>query len=89
MFQDVTDVCGGIIFPQLPSKSSLTRGLLSVCTAVLLDPPANVTVSSMGQQGQLNVSWVPPPLKYMDDSMMYEVSYTAADSHVTQVWPLL
>ncbi|XP_070778844.1 erythropoietin receptor [Enoplosus armatus] len=51
----------------------------------LLDPPANVTVNSTGQQGQLNVSWVPPPLKYMDDSMMYEVSYTTADSHVGQV----
>lgn len=53
--------------------------------AVLLDPPANVTVNSTGQQGQMNVSWVPPPLKYMDDSMMYEVSYTTVDSHVWQV----
>ncbi|XP_041812605.1 erythropoietin receptor [Chelmon rostratus] len=51
----------------------------------LLDPPANVTVSRTGQRGQLNVSWVPPPLKYMDDSMMYEVSYATADSHVGQV----
>ncbi|XP_038549289.1 erythropoietin receptor [Micropterus salmoides] len=51
----------------------------------LLDPPANVTVSSTGQQGQLNVTWVPPPLKYMDDSMMYEIGYTTADSHVGQV----
>ncbi|XP_061741559.1 erythropoietin receptor [Nerophis ophidion] len=51
----------------------------------LLDPPANVTVRSTGQQGQLNVSWVPPPLKYMDDSLMYEVSYATADSHMTQV----
>ncbi|KAM3864390.1 erythropoietin receptor [Diretmus argenteus] len=51
----------------------------------LLDPPANVTVSSTDQQGQLRVLWVPPPLKYMDDSMMYEVSYTTADSHTWQV----
>uniref|UniRef100_UPI003AAED0FF erythropoietin receptor n=1 Tax=Centroberyx gerrardi TaxID=166262 RepID=UPI003AAED0FF len=51
----------------------------------LLDPPANVTVSGTGQQGQLSVSWVPPPLKYMDDSMMYEVSYATADSHMGQV----
>lgn len=70
--------------------SSLTSFLLpTICTAVLLDPPANVTVSSTDQQGQLNVSWVPPPLKYMDDSMIYEVSYTTADSHVGQVWMLL
>lgn len=59
---------------------------LSVFVAVLLDPPANVTVSSTGQQGQLSVSWVPPSLKYMDDSMMYEVSYAAADSHMGKVW---
>ncbi|XP_068606227.1 erythropoietin receptor [Brachionichthys hirsutus] len=51
----------------------------------LLDPPANVTVSSTGQQGQLNVSWVPPSLRYMDDSMMYEVSYATADSDPAQV----
>uniref|UniRef100_A0A7N8YDD2 Erythropoietin receptor n=1 Tax=Mastacembelus armatus TaxID=205130 RepID=A0A7N8YDD2_9TELE len=51
----------------------------------LLDPPANVTLSSTGQQGQLNVSWVPPPLKYMDDSMMYELSYAVADGHFGQV----
>ncbi|KAK5856701.1 hypothetical protein PBY51_008279 [Eleginops maclovinus] len=51
----------------------------------LLDPPANVTVSRTGKPGQFNVSWVPPPLKYMDDSMIYEVSYTEADSQVGQV----
>ncbi|XP_061604055.1 erythropoietin receptor isoform X2 [Phyllopteryx taeniolatus] len=51
----------------------------------LLDPPANVTVSRTGQEGQLNVSWIPPPLKHMDDSMMYEVSYATLDSHTAQV----
>ncbi|MEQ2254554.1 hypothetical protein ILYODFUR_004881 [Ilyodon furcidens] len=51
----------------------------------LLDPPKNVTVSTTGHQGQLNVSWVPPSLKYMDDSMIYEVLYALADSHVGQV----
>ncbi|KAM6904947.1 erythropoietin receptor [Xenentodon cancila] len=51
----------------------------------LLNPPANVTVSTTGQQGQLNVSWVPPLLKYMDDSMIYEVIYAPVDSHVGQV----
>ncbi|XP_029998215.1 erythropoietin receptor [Sphaeramia orbicularis] len=60
------------------------RSLLIELT-FLLDPPANVTVSRTGHQGQLNVTWVPPPLKYMDDSMMYEVSYAAEDSQVGQV----
>ncbi|XP_029364168.1 erythropoietin receptor [Echeneis naucrates] len=52
---------------------------------LLLDPLVNVTVSTRGEQGQLKVSWVPPPLKYMDDSMMYEVSYAMPDSPVEQV----
>nr|XP_040046320.1 erythropoietin receptor [Gasterosteus aculeatus aculeatus] len=51
----------------------------------LLDPPANVTVSTTTQKGELNVSWVPPSLKYMEDTMMYEVSYAAADGHSGQV----
>ncbi|KAM4635317.1 erythropoietin receptor [Polymixia lowei] len=51
----------------------------------LLDPPANVTVSRTDQQTQLRVNWLPPPLKYMDDSMMYEVSYTTADSNMGKV----
>ncbi|KAM6914738.1 erythropoietin receptor [Lycodopsis pacificus] len=51
----------------------------------LLDPPTNVTVSSSGEKGQLNVSWMVPPLKYMYDSVLYQVNYTAADSHAGQV----
>lgn len=58
---------------------------MSIWISVFLDPPANVTVSSTGQQGQLNVSWIVPPLKYMDDSMMYEVSYATVDSHIWKV----
>lgn len=56
---------------------------MSICTAVLLNPPANVSVSP--GQDRLNVTWLPPALKYMDDSMMYEVSYATADSHFWQV----
>ncbi|KAK9535615.1 hypothetical protein VZT92_007987 [Zoarces viviparus] len=51
----------------------------------LLDPPTNVTVSSIGEKDQLNVSWMVPPLKYMYDSMKYQVNYTAAGSHAGQV----
>ncbi|XP_059204455.1 erythropoietin receptor [Centropristis striata] len=51
----------------------------------LLNPPSNVTVGRTGRQGQLNVSWVPPPLRYMGDSMMYQVSYTPEDQHLGQV----
>uniref|UniRef100_A0AAZ3NQ58 Fibronectin type-III domain-containing protein n=1 Tax=Oncorhynchus tshawytscha TaxID=74940 RepID=A0AAZ3NQ58_ONCTS len=38
-----------------------------------------------GMQGQLKASWLPPSLKYMGDSMMYEVSYTMAGSHIGKV----
>ncbi|XP_057674015.1 erythropoietin receptor [Corythoichthys intestinalis] len=51
----------------------------------LLDPPTNVTLSTTGQHDELNVSWLPPPPKHMDDSFMYEVSYAMAGSHVPQV----
>lgn len=56
-----------------------------ISSKVLLDPPANVTVTSTRKQGQLNVTWLPPLLKYMDDSMVYEVSYSMVDSHVWKV----
>uniref|UniRef100_A0AAV2KGA3 Fibronectin type-III domain-containing protein n=1 Tax=Knipowitschia caucasica TaxID=637954 RepID=A0AAV2KGA3_KNICA len=60
------------------------RSLLIELT-FLLDPPTNVTVRNAAQSGQLNVSWIPPPLKYMDDSMMYEVFYSPMNSHTGQV----
>lgn len=44
-----------------------------------------MTVTNTTKQGQLNVTWVPPNLKYMDDSMMYEVSYSVVGSHGMQV----
>ncbi|XP_077474185.1 erythropoietin receptor isoform X2 [Stigmatopora argus] len=50
----------------------------------LLDPPTKVTLSTKGQHNELNVSWI-PPLKRMDDSLLYEVSYAMAGSHVPQV----
>lgn len=53
--------------------------------SVLLDPPANLTLTSTGMQGQLKASWLPPSLKYMGDSMMYEVSYAMAGSHIGKV----
>ncbi|KAI4881323.1 hypothetical protein NFI96_029933 [Prochilodus magdalenae] len=46
----------------------------------LLDPPANITVVRTKQQGQLNVTWLPPAVKYIDDSMMYEVRYVREGS---------
>uniref|UniRef100_A0A3B3ZSF3 Erythropoietin receptor n=1 Tax=Periophthalmus magnuspinnatus TaxID=409849 RepID=A0A3B3ZSF3_9GOBI len=60
------------------------RSLLIEST-FLLDPPANVTVSNGAKPGQVNISWIPPPVKYMDDSMMYEVFYSPMDSHIGKV----
>lgn len=58
---------------------------LQIETTFLLNPPANLTVLNAAQPGQLNISWIPPTLKYMDDSMMYEILYSPMDSHIGQV----
>jgi len=71
-----------------PSDSfrfDLILTLLVCVLSVLLDPPANLTVSSTDQQGQLRVSWRPPPLKYIKGNMMYEVSYAPVGGHVGKV----
>lgn len=44
-----------------------------------------MTVNRTEKQDQLNVSWVAPKLKYMDDSMMYQIRYSSADGLETQV----
>ncbi|KAG9329426.1 hypothetical protein JZ751_005316 [Albula glossodonta] len=58
---------------------------ISVNQVVLLDPPANLTMMLTGKPCQLKLSWLPPPLKYMDDSMMYEVSYFTTGSQMGKV----
>ena len=70
-------------FPFHKVKLIMTPLVLSL--SVLLDPPANLTVSSTDQQGQLRVSWQPPLLKYIKGNMMYEVSYVPEGSHVGKV----
>lgn len=52
---------------------------------VLLDPPANLTVVSTGNQGELIVSWLPRALKYFDDSYMYEIRYEAKGNPMRKV----
>lgn len=58
---------------------------LQIELTFLLDPPANLTVRNAAPPGQVNVSWIPPPLKYMDDSMMYQIMYSSMDSQIEQV----
>ncbi|KAK3553257.1 hypothetical protein QTP86_032786 [Hemibagrus guttatus] len=45
--------------------------------SILLDPPTNLTVVSTGKQGELMVSWLPPAVKYVVDSLIYEIRYVA------------
>ncbi|XP_077069860.1 erythropoietin receptor isoform X1 [Siphateles boraxobius] len=52
---------------------------------IFVDPPRNLTVMSSGKEGQLNVSWLPPPLKYMEDSMIFEVRYAVEGSQMGKV----
>ncbi|KAK9978457.1 hypothetical protein ABG768_020208 [Culter alburnus] len=63
----------------------LYNRIFNVENVLLLDPPSNLTVMSSGKEGQLNVSWLPPPLKHMDDSMIYEVRYAVEGSHMGKV----
>ncbi|XP_042575571.1 erythropoietin receptor [Cyprinus carpio] len=58
---------------------------LNAENVLFLDPPRNLTVMSSGKEGQLNVSWLPPLLKYMDDSMIYEVRYAVDGSNMGKV----
>lgn len=58
---------------------------MCLLASVLLDPPANVTASGAAPQAQLGVSWLPPPVRYIDDSLMYQVGYAAADGPGEQV----
>ncbi|XP_060946613.1 erythropoietin receptor [Limanda limanda] len=51
----------------------------------LLDPPNNVTVNHTGNPGQLRVTWLPVPIKYMNDAMNYEVSCAPANGYPGQV----
>nr|ALZ45386.1 erythropoietin receptor [Ptychobarbus kaznakovi] len=50
-----------------------------------LDPPRNLTVMSSGKEGQMNVSWWPPPVKYLYDSVIYEVRYAVEGSNMGKV----
>ncbi|KAJ8254274.1 hypothetical protein COCON_G00208860 [Conger conger] len=58
---------------------------LSIDLVFLLDPPANLTVRRTEQRGQLRLRWLPPSLKYMAESMMYEVRYALAGSPVRKL----
>lgn len=58
---------------------------LQIERTFLLDPPANLTVRNATQPGQVHVSWIPPPLKYMDDSMMYQIMYSPMDNQIEQM----
>ncbi|XP_062875049.1 erythropoietin receptor [Trichomycterus rosablanca] len=61
-------------------ERKLYNRTLLIDQVLFLDPPTNLTVVSTGKQGELNVSWWPPAVKYIDDSMMYETRYVTKGS---------
>ncbi|MBN3282357.1 EPOR protein, partial [Polyodon spathula] len=63
-----------VYFPSMPQGC--------VLIAVLLDPPMNLSVRQTGKPGQLHMKWLPPSLKYMDDSIIYEVGFSVAGSEL-------
>lgn len=85
-------------FPGIPFSAHFGRPLLItvmrafpaclravVFIAVLLDPPMNLSVRQTGKPGQLHMKWLPPPLKYMDDSIIYEVGFSTVGSELRKV----
>ncbi|KAM6469208.1 erythropoietin receptor [Liasis olivaceus] len=62
------------VFDGLSPNSTLYTRTIYVERLVFLDPPSNLTVQFMESPGQLNVSWQPPPIAYMENSIRYEVS---------------
>ncbi|XP_067829172.1 erythropoietin receptor [Heptranchias perlo] len=63
----------------------MSRKDMYINHAVLLDPPSNVTVQQTGKPGQLHVKWSAPQLKYLENSLMYEVNFSSAGSSVQKV----
>ncbi|KAK1153839.1 erythropoietin receptor [Acipenser oxyrinchus oxyrinchus] len=55
---------------------------LSADQVLLLDPPMNLSVRQTGKPGQLHMKWLPPSLKYMDDSIIYEVGFSTVGSEL-------
>nr|XP_056722936.1 erythropoietin receptor [Euleptes europaea] len=52
---------------------------------VFLDPPSNLTVRLMDLPGQVNVSWQPPNLAFLDSSIRYEVKVSPEGSKAQMV----
>ncbi|XP_048378136.2 erythropoietin receptor isoform X1 [Stegostoma tigrinum] len=69
----------------LNSSVAMTRRVIYINNIVVLDPPSNVTVQRTGKPGQLHVKWSAPQLKYLENSLLYEVNFSSVGSNVQKV----
>ncbi|XP_043940551.1 erythropoietin receptor [Protopterus annectens] len=70
----------------IASKTLLYNRTIYVDQVVLLDPPTNLTVSQMGNPGQLYVQWTPPKLSHLGNSIKYEVSFSVVGESIQKVY---
>ncbi|XP_065511018.1 erythropoietin receptor [Caloenas nicobarica] len=56
-----------------PPEPPLYRRTLYIDQVVLLGPPQNVSAEPGGARGQLCVRWVPPPSRYLESSLVFEL----------------
>ncbi|XP_072420323.1 erythropoietin receptor-like [Chiloscyllium punctatum] len=69
----------------LNSSRVKQRLIIYINNAVVLDPPSNVTVQRTGKPGQLHVKWSAPQLKYLENSLLYEVNFSSVGSNMQKV----
>uniref|UniRef100_UPI00398E9F8D erythropoietin receptor isoform X1 n=2 Tax=Pristiophorus japonicus TaxID=55135 RepID=UPI00398E9F8D len=69
----------------LNSSVVMSRKDIYINHVVVLDPPSNVTVRRTGKPDQLYVKWAAPKLKYLENSLMYEVNFSSVGSSVQKV----
>ncbi|XP_067877223.1 erythropoietin receptor [Heterodontus francisci] len=67
------------------SSVIMSRKDIYINSLVVLDPPSNVTVQRTGKPGQLHVKWLAPQLKYLENSLIYEVNFSSVGSNVQKV----
>ncbi|XP_041032922.1 erythropoietin receptor isoform X2 [Carcharodon carcharias] len=69
----------------LNSSVITSRQDIYINKLVILDPPSNVTVQRTGKPDQIHVKWSAPQLKYLENSLMYEVNFSSVGSNVQKV----
>ncbi|XP_078091043.1 erythropoietin receptor [Mustelus asterias] len=63
----------------------VVRRNIYINSVVILDPPSNITVQRTEKPDQLHIKWSAPQLKYLENTLMYEVKFSSVGSSVQKV----